>query len=133
MRLIAYVPSKSLPLRNRLMRAALRIQARIGQPQTLHRTAMQQVLLDDLPHVPGMHKPVPDGIRIHHHHRTMFALVQAPQLVRPDLPLQPSLLDRVLERSLQLSATLVGATWARCTLVAFIGADEQVMLELRHS
>jgi hypothetical protein len=115
------------------MRATLGVQAGIGQPQALHRTAVQQMLLNDFSHVPGMHKAVPDGVGIDHHDRSVLALVETAQLIRPDLSLQPGVLDGVLERALQLSAALAGAAWTRCAFVAFVGADEDVMLELRHA
>jgi hypothetical protein len=39
----------------------------------------------------------------------MLALVETAQFVSPDLPLQPGLLHRILERQLQLPAILSAA------------------------
>ena len=114
------------------MRATLCIQTRIGQPQPLHWPPMQQMLRDDLLHVLHMNEPIPDGIRIDHHHRPMLALVQAPQFIRPDLPLQPRLLDRVFEGRFQLFAPPPGTTWPVGLLIALVGADKHMMLELSH-
>jgi hypothetical protein len=131
--LISHVQRDLLPFRSGFVRAMLGVQAGFGQPQTLYGTAMQQVLLDDLAHVPGMHKAVPDGIGIDHHHRAMLALIEAAQFVGADLPLQTCILDCVLESALELSATFFGAAWAVRALVALVGTDEEVMLELWHS
>ncbi len=87
MSMFARVSPKSLALSPRLMRATLSIQTTIRQPQTLHRTSMQQVLRHNLTHILRMNKPIPDRIRIHHHYRPMLALIQAPQLIRTNLPL----------------------------------------------
>jgi len=114
------------------MWATLCIQTRIGQPQPLHGPAMRQMLRDDLLHVPHINKPIPDRIRIDHHHRPMLALIQATQLIGPDLPLQPGLLDRVFEGRLQLLAVLSGAAWTRSARVTLIRADKNMMLELSH-
>ena len=114
------------------MRATLCIQTRIGQPQPLHRPPMRQVFLDDLLHVLHLYKAIPDRVRIDHHHRPMLALVQASQFIRPDLPLQPRLFDRVFEGRFQLFASLPGATWPVGLLVALVGADKHMMLKLSH-
>ena len=80
------------------MRATLSIQARIRQPQPLHRPPMHQVFAHDLLDILHMNKPIPDRIRIHHNHRPMLALIQASQLIRANLALQTSLFHRILER-----------------------------------
>ena len=69
------------------MRATLSIQARIRQPQPLHRTPMHQVFAHNLLDILHMNKPIPDRVRIHHNDRPMLTLIQAPQLIRANLPL----------------------------------------------
>ena len=69
------------------MRTTLSIQARIRQPQPLNRASMHQVFADDLLDILHMNKPIPDRIRIHHNDRPMLTLIQAPQLIRANLPL----------------------------------------------
>jgi len=114
------------------MRASLRIQARIGQLQPFYRPAMQQVLVHDLLHILHVNESVPDGIRVHHYNRSMLALVQTPQFIGPHLALQPCLLHRIFEGRFQLLAALPGAASTRGAFIALVGADEDVMLELRH-
>ena len=65
---------------------------------------MHQMLVHNLLHIPHMHKPIPDRIRIHHHHRPMLALIQAPQLIRSNFSFKPGFLHCILEGRLQLSA-----------------------------
>ena len=115
------------------MRTALGVQARIGQPQTLHRATVQQVLLDNLAHVADTDKAVPDGVGIDHHDRAMLALVQTSQFIGADLALQSGFFDGVLECALQLGAALIGAAWPGGALIAFVDAKQEVVLELRHA
>ena len=129
--LLSHMQRDLLPFGSGFVRAMLGVQAGFGQPETLHRTAVQQVLFDDLAHVPGMHKAVPDGIRVNHDDRAMLALIETAQFVGADLPLQPGILDCVFERPLELSAALFGAAWAVRVLVALVGADKEVMLKFR--
>jgi len=49
------------------MRAALRVQALIGNAQPFHRAPAGQMLPHDLFGVLGLHTPVPDGVGIHHY------------------------------------------------------------------
>jgi len=114
------------------MQATLCIQARIGQQQPLHRPPMHQMLRHNLLHILHMNKPIPDRIGIHHDHWPMLTLIQAPQLIRPNFPLQPCLFQSILERRLQLSAALPATAQTRSTLIALIGTNKNVMLKLSH-
>ena len=93
---------------------------------------MDEMLANDLFHVATIDKSVPNRVRIDHHHWPVLALVETSKLVCSDLPLQARALERVFESLFELLATFSCATGSGCRFVAFIGADEQVMLELRH-
>jgi len=69
------------------MRTTFCIQARIRQPQPFYRTSMHKMFSHNLLHIFHMNKPIPDSIRIDHHDRPMFALVETAQLVGANLPL----------------------------------------------
>jgi len=60
----------------------------------------------------------------------MLALVQAPGLIGANLMLQPSLLQCVLEGGFELLSAPGATAWAGSALVALIGADKDVVLEL---
>jgi hypothetical protein len=119
-------------LRSGLVRTPLGVKAAIGQNKTLDRPPMKQMLVDDLLYIFDVDKAVPDRVRIHHHDRAMFALVEASQLVRANLPLQASVFDGVLEGSLEFSASFAPAAWPGGVLVALIGADKEMVLKLGH-
>ena len=112
------------------MRATLSIQTGIGQAQARHRAAIHQVLADDLGDVFDVHEAVPDGLGIDDDGGAMLALVEAAGLVGADLVLQAGLLDGVLEGGFELLAAPRAAAWTRGALVALVGADEDVVLEL---
>jgi hypothetical protein len=111
--------------------AALGVQAGFGEREALHGPAVEEMLVDDLVDVFGVNEAVPDGVGIDDDNGAVLALVEAAELVSADFAFETSLLDRVLEGILQLFATLAGAAWAGCVFVALIGADEEVVLELR--
>jgi len=115
------------------MRATLRIQASVRQPQPLHRPPMYKMFVHDLVHIFHVNKPIPNGIWIDHHNRPMLALVQATQFVSADLSLQSSLFHCILESRLQLPAVLSAATWSRCAFVPLIGTNKNVMPEFCQS
>jgi len=115
------------------MRASLGIQARIRQPQPLHRPAVHKMFSHNLLHIFHMHKPIPDRIRIDHHDRPMLALVETAQLIGANLPLQSRVLHGVFESRFKLPATLLAATGPRRVLVPLIGTDKNVVLELWQS
>jgi hypothetical protein len=79
------------------MRTTLRIQARIRQPQSLNRTPMYEMLTNNLLNILRMDEPIPDLIGIDYEDRPMLALIEAPQLVSANLPLQTSFFHRLFE------------------------------------
>ena len=44
---------------------------------------------DNLLRVISLHMAIPDGLRVDHHHRAVFALIQATGLADPDHSVQP--------------------------------------------
>jgi hypothetical protein len=112
------------------MRTTLCIQASIRQPQPLDRTSMQQMFSHYLFDIFRRNSPIPNRIRIDHQNWPMLALVKTAKLIRPNLPLQPSFLHRILEGRFELPATFAAATGPRCALVPFIDADKNMVLEL---
>jgi hypothetical protein len=59
------------------MRAGLRVQARVGDPKPLHWPPTDEVLIYDFRRILRTHIAVPDRLRINHHRRSVFALIQA--------------------------------------------------------
>jgi len=115
------------------MRAMVRIHAGIGQPQPLHRPAMYQMLPHNLLRIPRMHKPIPDCLRINHHHRRMLALIQASGLIHPHLVLQSSRFHGIFQRATQLLGMLIPATGPRSGLIPLVQADKYMVLVVRHN
>jgi hypothetical protein len=58
---------------------------------------MHQVLADYLLDILHMNKPVPDRIGVDHDDRSMLALIEAPKLIRANLPLQAGVFHRIFE------------------------------------
>jgi hypothetical protein len=114
------------------VRAALSIQAAVGEQKPLHRPAMNKMLFDDLRDILSMHKAIPDRVRIDHNHRPVLALVKTPQFVRPHFALQTGVLERILEGVLELPAASSGTTGTGCVFVPLIGTDKEMMLKLCH-
>lgn len=88
------------------MRARLRIQTRIRNPQPLHRPAANQVLSHNLFRILRLHVPVPHRLGIHHHRGPVLALVQAAGLVDPHPAAQPGLFRELLQPRMQLAFSI---------------------------
>ena len=80
------------------MGTALAIDTGIRQPQPLHRTAPDDMLLNDLRNVAWMNVAIPDRFGIDHDHRPVLALVQATGVIRANLVLESGLFQGILER-----------------------------------
>jgi hypothetical protein len=79
------------------MLARLGIQAGIGQPQSLHRPALNDVRLHDLLDIGFADMSIPHGVRIDHYVRPVFALIQAPGLIRANPSFQSAFSQFLLE------------------------------------
>jgi hypothetical protein len=66
------------------MFASIGVDTALGQSQTLDRTVAYNVGLYDFCHVCQPYVAVPNCLGIHHHGRSMFALIQASGLVGTD-------------------------------------------------
>lgn len=111
------------------MRARLRIDALIRQPQPFHRAAVDQVLFDDLRGIFRLHVPVPDRLRIHDHRRAMFALIEAAGLVDANRVPQARGLRKLLKLGVQLALSIRSARGPRRTLRADVVANKNVVFE----
>lgn len=115
-----------------LMRAMLRIEAGIGESQTFHRPSVDEVFAYDFIDIFESHKAIPDRFGIDHDGRAMLALVEAARLVGSNQMLESGLFNGVLERGFDLFAALGKTARAIGGLIALVGADKDMVLELRH-
>lgn len=115
------------------MRAALGIQALIGDPQPLDRPAANQVLLHNRSRIFGLHAAVPDRLRIDHDHRAMLTLVQAPCLVDSHPRSQPGSLCKLLQLRVQLALSVRGAGWPRRIGRTSVVANKNMALKQRQA
>jgi len=90
------------------MRAALRVDAGIVQPQSFNRPAADQVLGNNLLRISGLHMAVPDSLRIDHHRRAVLALVKAP-CVDTHLAANPSGFYKLLQLRQQIAFAVLSA------------------------
>lgn len=60
------------------------IEADFGEPETLNRPPVNEVLGDDFIHIFELDKAVPDGLGIDHDHGAVLALVQTTGLIGAD-------------------------------------------------
>jgi hypothetical protein len=114
------------------MGAALGVEAGVGEYQPLDGTAVEEMLVDDLLHVFDMDEAVPDGVGVDDDDGAVLALVETAKLIRADLSLEANAFDGVLERIFQLFAALVAAAWAASVFFPLVGAEEEMVLKLRH-
>lgn len=111
------------------MWAALRVDALIRQPQPFHRAAVDQVLLNDLRGILGLHMPVPDSLRINDHRWAMLALVETARLVNANRVSQARSLRKLLELRVQLALPIRSARGPRRTFRPNIMANKNVVFE----
>jgi hypothetical protein len=110
--------------------AALGVEAGVGEQKALDRTAVDEVLADNLVNVFYVDEAVPDGFGIDDYNGAVLALVETAGFVGADFALQPGVLDCVLEGAFQLAAAVAGTARTGGVFVTLVGADEEVMLEL---
>jgi hypothetical protein len=106
------------------MRARLRVNALVGQPQPLHRPARNQVLGHNLLGVFRLHVSVPNRVRVNDNRWPVLALVQAAGFVDPHLASQPGLAAQLLQPRVQLALSIAGATRPRRVRGTLIKTDK---------
>jgi hypothetical protein len=111
------------------VRAALRVQAPIGDAQPLHWPAGNQVLGDNLFGVFRAHASVPYRIRIDHDRRAVLALVQTAGLVDAHAASQSGIARELLQARVQLALSVARAGGTRRIRGADVVADENMTLE----
>jgi hypothetical protein len=116
------------------MRAGGSVQARIGEHQSFDGLIPDNVGIDNLVHIGFLHKSIPDGVRVDDDGRAVFALFKAAGFIRADDVASNSMLRELLfEDFLQdsFAGRIAGPAWM--TRFTLVGADEDVLLELRHA
>ena len=115
-----------------LVRTILGIEAGVGQAEAFYRTAVEEVLGDDFLDVFDVDEAVPDGLGIDHDDGAVLTLIEATGLVGSNVVPEAGFLDGVLEGGFEFFAARVEAAGTGGAFVAFVGADEDVMVEFRH-
>ena len=88
------------------MRAGLRIDAFVSQPEPINGTAIDQVLLHNLRCIFRRHMPVPNCFGIHDYGRSVLALIQAEGLVDAHGVSQAGSLRQLLQLSVQFALSI---------------------------
>jgi len=111
------------------MRAALGIDAILGQPQPFHRPSAHQVFLHNLFGVRRLHISVPDGLGINHHRWPVFALIQAAGFINADLAAKSGSLRKLLQLRKQLAFPIGSAGRAWCIGGAGVVANKNMAIK----
>jgi hypothetical protein len=110
----------------------LNVETGVGEAQALNGTVVEEVFGDDLGDVFDVDEAIPDGLGVDHDDRTVFALVEAAGFVGPDVVLEAGFLDGVFEGRFELFAAAGKAAGTGGAFVAFVGADEDVVVKFWH-
>jgi hypothetical protein len=113
------------------MFAGFRVDASIGQHQSLYGATCNQVRSNNLSHICRANVPIPDRFGIDHNGRPMFTLIQAPGLINADRPLQASSVNSLLQQRMQLRFAIGIATRTSAAWFALVGTHKHVVLILR--
>ena len=115
------------------MRTTLRIQASLRNPQPLHRPAANQMLPHNLVRILRPHPPVPNRLRIHHHRRPVFALLQASCLVDAHPSPKSGLFGQLTQPRMKLAAPIASARGPRRIGRPRVVADKYMPFECRQT
>ncbi len=113
------------------MRAAVGIDAGVGEAEAFDGAAVEEMLLDDLFGITGFGKTVPDGVGIDDEDGAVLALVEAARLVDADTVFQARGFDGIFESAAEFFPVSEGAAGAG-GFVALVEADKEVMFEDWH-
>src|SRR5271170_289891 len=115
----------------RPMRTGSSIQALRCKTQSLHRTAVPQMLFDDFVQVFWLHKSVPNLFRINHDRLPMLALLEAAGLVDPQHAMKLRGPHLVFQKRMKLALAVRAAGRPRRTRLPLVGANEDVAIKFR--
>jgi hypothetical protein len=113
------------------MRTLIRIQTRIGNNQSLHGPAADDVRVHNFIDIGCGDAAVPHGIRVNHDRRTVLALVQAPGFVGANPAFDAALRQLDLEGPLKFAFAFGIAAAARVACGPLVGANEDMMAKFQ--
>jgi hypothetical protein len=113
------------------MRTPLRIQTRIGNNQSLHEPAADDVRVHNFIDIGCSDAAVPHRIRVDHDRRAVLALVQAPGFVGANRAFNAALRQFDFEGPLKFALTFGIATAARIACGPLVGANEDMTLKFQ--
>jgi len=114
------------------MLASFRVQATIGQSQTLDRLSADNVRLDDFVDVGFGDVAVPDGIRVNHDVGAVLALIETSGLIGADATFQSASSELLFEELLQARFGSGVAASARMACGALVSTNKNVAFEFGH-
>lgn len=113
------------------MRTTLHIEAGVRNDEPLHRSIPHNVIFQNLLHIRRLHPAIPDRFRIHHHRRSVLALIKASGFIRSHLPFQSPRCHTGLEELVNFGPRGITRSFGM-SLRPLVGADEDVSLKFRH-
>jgi hypothetical protein len=111
------------------MRASLGVDACVGQAQAFDGLAADQMLLNDLRSVAGLHVSIPDGFRIDNNHRSMLALIKAKRFVDTHFGCETGGFRQLLQLGKQFALAVRSTGRARSVGGANVVTDEDMMFK----
>ena len=111
------------------MRAALGVQALVGQAQPLNGATGEQVFVHNRRCVSGLDVAVSNCFGVDHHHWPVLALVQTAGFVDTYAVAKTSCVDSFLQFSVQGAGSVASAGGTRCALGSRVAADKDVVIE----
>jgi hypothetical protein len=119
-------------LRSAAVGAGLGVNAGVGDAKALDGTPIDEVFFDDFGGVFGLHKAVPDRLRVDHDGGPMLALVEAERLVNAHAGESGSL-GELLQLRKDFALAVGGTRGAGSALGANVMTDKDMMLVKRQS
>src|SRR6266702_8459918 len=111
------------------MRAALGVDALLGQPQAFYRPAMDEMLFHDLGGILRPHMAIPDRFGIDHHRWPVLALVQAAGFVDAHLRPQPGSLGQLRQLRVKFALSISGAGRAEGAFRAHVMTNKHMVFK----
>ena len=108
------------------------IQAGVGQAEPFHRSAANNVRLNNLLDIRLGHSAIPYRIWINNDVGAVLALIETSSLIGANLALQPALSQFLLEQLLQFGLRKWIAASPRMPRWTLVSADKDVFLKFRH-